>query len=1095
MLASLLAFAQTQQIKGRVVDENGQPVNGASVLIKGSKNGTFADANGNFTISVKQKDVLIFSGVGNTSKEIRIAPNTSSLNVTLIREGQNLSEVVVTTALGVRRQSKELGYSTATINNKELTQASVTNIASGLAAKASGVDIRLTDNSINPQVKITFRGSRSITGSNAALVVVDGNPVDPSYIAALNPDDIDNISILKGSNAAALYGKEASNGVLIISTKHGSKGSAWVINYKNSTMAEKVSYLPKLQIQYSPYGGEGGGYNDPRANGGCIGCISYIDPLTGSPLPVPFENQNFGPAYNSLDFPYSQIAIGGPDSLGNIKYGPYQGYKDGRKSFFKTGLTEQNDLSVSKGGKLGSFFISGQNVYNKGVIYKDKYTRNTITANGNLNLGKFSASGGISYSSQNVDQAGQSYTGQNQYRPVYWNVINQAPNVNLADYNNAQTDYFSSFQGYINGYYPNPWIQVYNSRIKQTNHNVITNLKLDYKILDWLNLTVRGGYNKRSRNIPSHIDSTIFPTYHYGIFASSPTRDPWASGGTASSNASLPYQNELVKTTLEDLNTDAFLTIRKSVKDFTFTIIPGLNYRVQNSTGYWFSNQVTTPLSIPSGFTKVSNPDGSAYQNLSYKYRSQSLYSDFSIGYENWAFLHGSFRNDWISTLDPETRSFNYYGVDASLVLSDKIDALKASKVISFLKLRGGYSITGNVNLGGTTGFGFLGGGSIPNFGAYSIYPAASVGTGFPYTGINGYSLSNTNVQKGLRPEKDASAEIGFEIGFLKDRIRLEGAVYNTIATDQTLPVQTSTASGITNFTLNTGKMRSRGYEIDLKFSPLINLGKFKWNVMVNFSQIDNKVLALLPGRDTLSLYNGFFGTSNAYSINAIVGQPYPYLLVKDFTRDPNGHIIVDRTTGMPTSNPHFVGGGNTEYKYRLGLTSNMSYKRFSFVTVWDYRSGAKILNELGNALDFAGISASSAENRQHFVIPNSVIEVTPGKYETNTNIPITGSSAAWWSQIYNGVATPYLVSAAFWKLREVSIGYDIPVNKFGNFKGIKKATFSLIGQNLLMIRPKTNQWTDPEFSLNGTSNAVGATDDAQTPPTRRYGFSLNVTF
>jgi TonB-linked SusC/RagA family outer membrane protein len=1093
MLVSLLALAQTRRITGRVVDNAGNPVSGASVKIKGRASGVSADPDGNFIISASTGDVLNITSVGYSSASVTVGTG-SEVSVSLTRTSQSLSEVVVTTALGLRRQAKQLGYSTATLNNQELTQARVVNVASGLSGKVSGVDIRLTDNSVNPQVKITFRGSRSITGNNTALVIVDGNPVDQSFIATLNPDDIDNVSILKGPNAAALYGKEASNGVMIITTKHGTRSPGLTVNYKNSTMAELVAYMPKLQTQYSPYGGEGPGYNNPSANGGCIGCVSYIDPLTGQPLPVPFENQNYGPAYSSKDFPFSQIAIGGPDSVGNIKYGPYAAVKNGRRNFFQTGLTEQNDLSVSKGGKVGTFFISGQNVINKGVVYRDKYTRNTITGNGTLTFGGFSASGGVSYSAQNVDQAGLSYTGQNQYRPVYWNVINQPPNLNLADFKDVNGDYFSSFAGYINGYYPNPWIQVYNSRVKETNHNLITNLKLDYKVLDWLNLTVRGGYNKRSRNMPAHIDSTVFPTYSYGPFANSPTRDPWASGGTAASNSTLPYQTELVKTTLEDMNADAFLTVRRSVNKFDFTFIPGVNYRASNSNGYWYSNQVTTPMAIPNGFTKVTNPDGSAYENLSYKYRSQSAYGDLTVGFENWAFIHGSFRNDWISTLFPSTRSFNYYGVDASLVLSDKIDAIKGSN-ISFLKIRGGYAVTGNVNIGFPyTGFGFLGGGFIPNFGAYAIYPTAAVGSGFPYGNINGYSLSNNNVQQGLRPEKDGSAEVGFEIGFLRDRIRLEAAAYNTIATDQTLPAQTSTASGITNFTLNTGKMRSRGYELDLKLNPLVNFGKFKWNLSVNFSQIDNKVLSLLPGRDTLQLYTGTFGTTDAYSINAIVGLPYPYLLIRDFQRDPDGHIIVNAATGMPTFNPHFVAGGNSDYKYRLGFNSNMNYNRFSFNMVWDYRGGAKIMNEVGNPLDFAGISASSAENRQHFVIPNSVI-YDGTKYVPNTNVPTTGSAVNWWATVYSNVAAPYLTSAAFWKLREVSIGYDIPVNKLGNFKAIKRATFSLVGQNLLMFRPSTNQWTDPEFSLNGISNAVGATNEYQTPPTRRFGFALNVTF
>jgi len=819
LLVSMLAVAQTRPITGRVVDEGGQPISGASIIIKGTSNGTSADANGDFRIDAKTGDVLVVSSVGIPQREVTVT-STSKLTISLARQSQNLSEVVVT-ALGIRRQPKELGYSTARINTAELTQARVTNLAAGLAGKASGVDIRLTNNSVNPQVKITLRGSRSIMGNNTALVIVDGNPVDQSYVAALNPDDIESVNILKGSNAAALYGKEAANGVMILTTKHGTKGQL-TINYRNSTMVDKVSYMPKLQSQYAPNGGEGGGYNNPDINGGCVGCVNYIDPLSGSPLPVPFENQNFGPAYNSLDFPFNQIAIGGPDANGNIKYGPYAAVKNGRRNFFQTGLTEQNDLSLTKGGRIGTFYVSGQNVINKGVVLNDKYIRNTVTGNGSLNLGRFTASGGITYSAQQVDQAGLGFTGGNQYRPVYWNVINQPPNIDLAAVKDVDNDYFSSLQGYINGYYPNPWYQVYHSRAKQTNHNFIGNLQLNYKLLDWLSFTARGGYNKRTTDAPSYIDSASFPTYNYGVFASSPTRDPWGSGGTAASYASFPYQSEVIKTTLEDINTDAFFTIKRDVSDFHFTFIPGVNYRAQNSTGYWYSNQATNFIAIPSGYTKVTNPDGSATQTLSYKSRSQSVYADLTVGYQDWIFAHGSFRNDWLSILDPKTRSFNYYGADVSVVLSDKINSIKNSKVLSFLKVRGGYAITGNVSIANWSSFGYLigagGGGGLnganqnlgiplSNFGAYYIYPTANVGSGYPYNTINGYSLSNTNVQTGLMPEKDASAEVGVEIGFLRDKVRLEAAAYNTRATNQTLPLQTSTASGISNFTLNTGEI------------------------------------------------------------------------------------------------------------------------------------------------------------------------------------------------------------------------------------------------------------------------------------------------
>jgi TonB-linked SusC/RagA family outer membrane protein len=1084
LLCITAAIAQTRPITGKVTDDKGQPISGAAVIIKSTHAGAAADTNGVFKISAKDGDVLVVSAVNFTSKEFKVVAGKDSYSATLAETGGALSEVVVTTALGVKRQAKELGYSTATVSNKDLTQARVTNFVTGLAAKVSGVDIRLADNGINPSVKVTFRGSRSITGNNGALIIVDGNPVDQSYLATLNPDDIDNTTILKGPNAAALYGKDASNGVMVVTTKHGRKGP-WNISYKNTTMAETVSYMPGLQTEYSPNGGEGAGYNNPSATDGCKGCVTYIDPSTGTALPVPFENQNYGTAYNSKDFPYSQIAVG-LDLNGNIKYVPFAAVKNGRRDFFQTGLSEQNDLSVSKGGKLGSFMISGSNVINKGVIPTEKNVRNTITGNGNLTMGKFTASGGITYSTQNINQVGLGFTGGTQYRPVYWDVINQPANVNLKDFKNVDTDPYAGLQGYANAYYPNPWYQVNHSKSNQKNDNIITNLTLNYQLFSWLKLTARGGYNKRTRNAPAYIDSFQYQQYSYGVFADKPTYDPWGAGNVASSYPSLPYQYELVKTDFDDLNTDGFFTATKSLKEFKFTLIGGANYRSQNSHGYWYSNQATSVIAIPNASTKVTNTDGSAYMNLNYKARSQSAYADLNVNYLGWVNLHGSFRNDWLSILDPKTRSFNYYGGDLAVLLSDKLTSLKDHGI--YLKLRGGYAITGNASLAGSTSLGFLGGGgtgfSIPNYGAYAIYPTVSLGSGYPYGSLNGYSLSTSAYQSQLKPEKDYSSEIGFELGILKNRIALDVTAYNTVAKQQNLPLQTSTASGITNFVLNAGQMTSKGYEIGLKLTPFLNFGKFDWNLGINFTQQDNKVNSLLPGNDTLVLLNG-----TTYEIAAISGNPYPMLLVKDFQRDPQGHIIVDGSTGLPTADPKLKVAGNTQYKYLLGLTSTMNYKRFSLNMVWDYRSGAKILNRVGSAMDFAGISSSSGANREHFIVPNSVIDEGGGKYVTNTDIPIVGAPSQWWYSTYSTVMSPYVVSAAFWKLREVSLSYDIHLNR--DFKYLHGLSVALVGQNLLMIRPKTNQWTDPEFSAQGTGNAVGYTTEYQTPPTRRFGITL----
>ena len=1094
-----ITIAQTRPVTGRVTDETGAPVPFATVLIKGKKATAVADADGRFSINASNGDVLVISSSGVAQKEVRVGNPGASLSVVVNRLSQNLSEVVVTTALGIRRQAKELGYATTSIKAAQLNQAAVVNPATGLAAKVSGVDIRLTDNGVNPQVKVTFRGSRSIEGNNAALVIVDGVPVDQTYLANINPNDIDDVTILKGSNAAALYGMAASNGVMIISTKKG-KGK-FSLTYQNTVSLESISYFPALQNQYSGYGGEGpGAYANPATGGS----IYFINPLSNLANTVPFENESYGSAYNSLDFPLDSIPIG-VTADGKWLYTPFRAAKNGRKNFFQTGVGDQNQLSGSLGNKWGGLFFSGEHTTKQGVVPTETYQRNGGRINANVNFGRFTASGGISYYNTSTNTVGSSYW---QNRPVYWDVMNQLPSTDLKSIKNINL--FQNNQGFINAYFPNPWWQVNNSRSKSSTNQLLSNLQLNYKLNDWLNVTARGGYSRSSTDAPSYIDSITFPAWL------SAGGGPWGQGSLAITPGNVGLQKEDIKAHYDDANVDLFLTAVKRADKFKFTLIAGGNYRARSSYGYWWSNQINSgPVVgqniVPAFDTKVLNADGSAYATFNYKRNDQSVYGDLTIGYDNWLFLHGSFRNDWTSILDPKNRSFSYPSVDMSAVLSDKLEFLKGNPVVSFLKVRLGYAGTGNVSLDGYNRLGVMGnvgagtdingipGGYtllLPTFGAYAIYPTASVGIGFPFGTTNGYSQNITAVQNGLKPEKTSSGEVGFQLGLFRNRINLEVNYYDQVSTNQTIPLQASTASGINAYLTNAGKVDNRGVEVDLSLTPLIKAGDFRFDLSGNFSYQNSKVINIAGGQAELDQIN--FGTTVLGGIYAIAGKSYPQLMVTDFIRDPKGRVIVDGTSGLPTLNPNPVDAGNTNYKYFLGLSPSFSYKNFTLKAVFDYRGGAKILNEEGNAMDFAGMSATDAVNRQNFVIPNSVIKTSNG-FTPNTNVPITSVAGLpvalyYWANFYNQAGMPYVTSAAFWKLREVSLGYELPRKWLGSQPIIKGLNLSLIGRNLFMWRPKTNQWSDPEFSTNAVGNAVGYTTEYQTPPTRIISATLRAT-
>jgi hypothetical protein len=673
---------------------------------------------------------------------------------------------------------------------------------------------------------------------------------------------------------------------------------------------------------------------------------------------------------------------------------------------------------------------------------------------------------------------------QLQGRPVYWNVINQPAHLNLKDFKDVSPGALGDPNTYINAYYPNPWWQIYNSRSKTNSKDLVTSLELNYKFLDWLNVTVRSGISQTKAEAPAFVNAIDYAPYA--------VNDPWGGGNIASSYVQRDYQYEIINAKYSDWNSDAFLTIKKKWNKYSLNFIAGGNFRKRDTDGDWYYNEAYGRIG---GVKRVDDPRGGGFLPFAYKRRDFGAYGDVTLGYDDWVFLHGSFRNDWLSVLDQDNRTFNYPSADIALVLHEKIEALKNSATISFLKVRAGYAVTGNVSLGSRAGFGALGGLIVPSYGAYNIYPTVGNGAGFPYNSLDGFTQSNLKVQDGLRPEKNRSFEAGFELGLFRDRIRLEAVAYRQSAIDQTVQLATATSSGTTALLANSGEILNRGLEFDLKLTPFIRLGKFKWNLNVNAAILDNKIKSINSslGLNEIQLAgspNGFFGGG----IFAIAGQDYPSIKTTDFKRDPQGRIIVDAASGLPTVDPVLKVFGNTNYKHRLGITSQMNFGGISLNVVAEYRGGAKIWNAVGADMDFTGVSGNSAQNRQRFVIPNSVYDDGTGKLVPNTDITIPDGGIGWWASFYNRIGAPYVNSAAFWKLREVNLGYDLPAKWLGGGKVIKRVNVALIGRNLLMLRPATNIWTDPEFSDSGIGNAVGTTSVNQTPPTRIFGFSINVT-
>jgi len=1054
-------LAQTIVITGTVTSsvQGEGAIPGVTITVKGTTVGALSDVNGKFTLTAPQNAItLIFSYIGMKKQEVEIA-GRKVIDVIMEPDILGLNEVVVT-AFGIKRQAKELGVATAQVSDKQLTQGGVTNVVNGLTAKVSGLQINTVNNGVNPDTRITLRGNRHFLASNQALVVLDGVPVSATYLNSINPNDISNVNVLKGASAAALYGNDASNGVLVVTTKRGS-GDKPVIKISNTTTFESISYMPKLQTRFGSGSGEDTANYNPNYTF-WIGPDRNTDPFTS------YENQSYGPEFNG-----QQVILGGKLIDGSYQTVPYSAVPNGKRKFFNTGVSTQNDVSYSVGDDKNSFYLSAQDVNRTGTIPGDKNRRTGVRMAGSRTTGIFHADYTLGFSQTNTNVSGGEYF---QQRPVYWNILNTPAEVDLTNYKDMTNNPFANQNGYFNAYYPNPYWQIQNSRDITREENVLGSALIALNPAPWIDISYRAGITYTSQD---------YNTYRNGVtYNSYMITDPWEAGHMATGSPYVGVSTDQIYNRMV-LTGDFLIQLNHKFGDFSGKMILGNS---MYSNKYRQVNVGNNSLVIPLLYN-ISNRLGEATVGEQVLNRnSTGLFADLTLGYKEYLFIHASARNDWDSRLVKSNRSFFYPGIDASLILTDAIPSLKDNSFLSFAKIRGGWSKTGQI--------------SLDNW--YATLPTFDVGTGnntstdfphgnpgFPYGNLGGFQLNRTLSNPLLKPELTQEIEIGTELSFIKNRFHLTLNAYKSNTKDQTIPANLSYATGYASAYINAGELQTEGIETDLQITPIVSLGDFSWNAGITYTYNTSKVISILPG------LNELFIADVSY---AIVGQQFPSIKVSDVKRDPQGHIIVDAATGYPIKDPNLRNMGHGNPNNILGLTSTLIYKGFSLNLVADYRSGNVIDSWLGNSLDFTGTSWHSAQNgRQDFVIPNSVINTGTADapvYVANTNVITKNAGRAFWTgSDYEAVQSTYLTSAAFWKLREVSLSYDVPVkNILGGV--IKAAQVGIVGRNLLMLVPKTNIWTDPEFNAeNGTSNAVGYATIDQTPPTRVYGFSVKLTF
>jgi TonB-linked SusC/RagA family outer membrane protein len=781
---------------------------------------------------------------------------------------------------------------------------------------------------------------------------------------------------------------------------------------------------------------------------------------TGQGTYSPEEQQSWGDEFDG-----SMRDFGEADPNGNIRKQQYSYIPGERRRFYDVGTTNQTDLSYSS----GDFYLSGQNVSIKGTMPGDVLSRRGITFKAEKEYNKFKATGSLRYT-----QTKSNTTTQNVQ--VYYGVTSAPGNVPLTQFSDWRNDFYSSPDGYYTPYLTNfsntPYFAKDNHRRDDKTNDIFGNLDFTYKVNNNLNFVYRIGVT--NTNVEATVSNGAYtPKYRTAVKV--------LAAGLTEFN-----QNNT------RLTSEFFGNYSKSFGKLDFSSTIGYSYRESKTR---FLSLGSTNLG-QSTFLTINNRIGEPNVNTNNSLaKVERLFGNVNFNFNKWFNLMATASYDKDSRLVPANKIFNtkdisffYPSVNTAILLHEIFPAIKDNKILNFAKISGSIAKTGNVNIN-----------------PYQNETVFNRATFFPFNSTSGFQIGNTVYPaQGLKPEFVLSKEVGIELGFLKNKVMFEASYYSQKNTDQILNLQLSRSTGASQAVLNAAEFVNKGLELDLKLTPLVTLGDFSVDVKFNYANQKNKIISLIDGVDELGLGNFNFAVKNS---------PAFVFKLTDYVRDPaTGKVIVDSKTGMPSANPIQTQFGKTLPEHIMGTAINVNWRNISLAIVGQYSTGNSIVSDqLGAFMDDNGISARSGDfGRRAFVFPNSVIETSPGKYVDNTNVYTRQYGRLFYnSDLNTGVETNYLSSGAFFKLREVSLAYNFPSSLFVG-KAIKGATASFSGRNLLMWLPKSNQWTDPEFSFGGAgggintgnnggstagTNALGRNTADNAPPTRIMGLTLSLQF
>lgn len=1026
--------AQNIAITGKVTGELAEVLPGVSILVSGSNHGTVTDESGKFSLLVPSGASLVFSYIGYVSQTVSIG-SRSVIDVKLVQESKNLGEVVVT-ALGIKRESKTLGYATATVNADQISVNRTPNLLSTLQGKMAGVNITTMSTGPAGTSKIRIRGQSSFSGQNNPLIVINGVPVDNSNYAlggnnvnnriqnnsdggdgmsSINPDDIESMTVLKGATAAALYGSRAKDGVVMITTKTKGSGTGWGVAYNLNYMTDTPLDFTDFQYEY----GQGEGGARPTAANPTSGVWSFGEKFQPGMTQVLFDNETW----------------------------PYEPVRNRIRKFYNVGSNFTNTVTVSNSGVNGGFSLSFANTDNKSIVPNSQFNRKTINLGFSQNINKkLTALGNINYSMEKNINPPQIDAQDFATATVVYTLANSMPLEALEQNQvlpNGDEFVFSRFLVRNNPYYS---VNYHKENINR--NRVFGNVALKYDIAKWLYIQGRVAQDYYVRNQDYNIPNGYAP------IAKAPAG--YVNGG---------FVQDVRKFT--ERNLDFIIGANHSFgSNFGVDITLGGNQRY---TKMDYNSVAVQDFVQPGLYTVMNGRVKNPIYSLSEK-KINSLYGAATLSYKEFLYLNVTARNDWFSTLAPQNRSILYPSVTGSFVFSQAFSSLPAW--LSFGKLRAAYAQVGDDNVA-----------PYSNALYYAVNNnniATPSGQLVPVGGINATSIPNKN----LRPLRVKEAEAGIELKMFNNAIGFDFTYYHKVTEDQILAAQVSDASSFTSKLINVGRSMNQGLEVLLTFSP-VKKKNFSWDVNLNGSYNTSKVIKLgLAENDTVITVGGGGGRT----LNQVVGKPIGQLYTFMYLRDEQGRQVFDKTSGLALRNNTLRNVGSVLPKYFGGITNTFNYRGISFSALIDFKLGHKMI--AGQNMNYLrhGLHKNTLVGRaEGYVIGDGVNqdgEINQTKvlvqpfYERPNVI---------------GVNEDFVFNAGFWKLRQMTLGYDftklLPQKFF-----IKNLRVNAVANNIAILKKWTENM-DPEMILNSSDNAAGLDFWPSLPSTRSIGFNLNVTF